>query len=150
MRGRILSGILLLAAVSSAQTFRGAIQGTVLDSTGAAIPAAQVTVTSLDTNLVRQVTADDVGNYDFTELPLGKYKVTAIKPGFRSQTASGIQVTVATAQRVDLTLTPGETKETIEVTADVPLIEATGDTQGGTIDSRQVEELPVNGRDFGK
>src|SRR5579859_9663 len=150
MRVRILSGILLLIAVASSQTFRGAIQGTVLDSTGAAIPAAQVTVTSLDTNLVRQVTSDDAGNYAFTELPLGNYKVTATKTGFRTQTASGIQVTVATAQRVDLTLTPGETKESVEVTADVPLVETAGDTQGGTIDSRQVEELPVNGRDFGK
>src|SRR5579859_4903581 len=150
MRVRILSGILLLIAVASSQTFRGAIQGTVLDSTGAAIPAAQVTVTSLDTNLVRQVTSDDAGNYAFAELPLGNYKVTATKTGFRTQTASGIQVTVATAQRVDLTLTPGETKESVEVTADVPLVETAGDTQGGTIDSRQVEELPVNGRDFGK
>jgi hypothetical protein len=92
MRILILGGALLLAAVSSAQTFRGAIQGTVLDSTGAAIPAAQVTVTSLDTNLVRQVTADDAGNYAFTELPLGNYKLTASKTGFRSQTASGIRL----------------------------------------------------------
>ena len=78
MQVRILSGILLLAVVARSQTFRGPIQGTVLDSTAAAIPAAQVTVTSLDTNLVRQVTSDDTGNYAFTELPLGNYKVTAL------------------------------------------------------------------------
>src|SRR5713226_7271734 len=102
MSARILVAIFLFVAVSSAQTFRGAIQGTVLDSTGASVPAAQVTVTSLDTNLVRQVETDDAGNYAVTELPLGNYKVTASKAGFRTATASGIQVTVAAAQRMDL------------------------------------------------
>src|SRR6266849_1204612 len=150
MHVRILALLLLLAAVSSAQTFRGAIQGTVLDSSGAAVPAAQVTVTSIDTNLVRQVATDDDGNYAATELPLGTYKVTASKTGFRSETAAGIQVTVAAAQRADFKLNPGDTKETIEVTAEVALIEASGDMQGGTISSEQVSELPVNGRDFGK
>jgi hypothetical protein len=150
MRFRILAALVLLAAASVAQTFRGAIQGTVLDSTGAAIPAAQVTVTSVDTNLVRQVLTDDAGNYAATELPLGSYRVTASKPGFRTETAGGIQVTVAASQRVDLTLTPGEMKETIEVTAAVPLVDASGDAQGGTIDSQQISDLPVNGRDFGK
>src|SRR5713101_4646996 len=141
MHVRILALLLLLAAVSSAQTFRGAIQGTVLDSSGAAVPAAQVTVTSIDTNLVRQVATDDDGNYAATELPLGTYKVTASKTGFRSETAAGIQVTVAVAQRADFKLSPGDTKETIEVTAEVALIEASGDMQGGTISSEQVSEL---------
>ncbi|MCU1275238.1 MAG: hypothetical protein JWO48_2669, partial [Bryobacterales bacterium] len=150
MRFRILAALVLLAAASVAQTFRGAIQGTVLDATGAAIPGAQITVTSVDTNLVRQVLTDDAGNYAATELPLGSYRVTASKPGFRTETATGVQVTVAASQRVDLKLSPGETKETIEVTAAVPLVEGSGDTQGGTIDSRQISELPVNGRDFGK
>ncbi len=136
--------------MSSAQTFRGAIEGTVLDSTGASIPGAQVTVTSLDTNLVRQVTADDSGNYAATELPLGMYKVTASKNGFRTETTSGIQVTVGAPQRVDLKLAPGDTKEIIEVTAEVALVESSSDAQGGTVTSEQVSEVPVNGRDFGK
>src|SRR5712692_3828795 len=147
---RVLIAVLLFSAVVSAQTFRGAIQGTVTDSTGAAVPGAQITVTSVDTNLSRTVVTDDTGDYAFTELPIGNYKVTASKPGFRTETLGGIQVTVATAQRADLRLTPGETKESVEVTADVPLVEASSDTQGGTIDSRQVSELPVNGRDFSK
>jgi Tfp pilus assembly protein FimT len=75
MNFRILALLICLAVASFAQTFRGAIEGTVLDSTGASIAGAQVTVTSLDTNLVRQVTADDNGNYAATELPLGMYHV---------------------------------------------------------------------------
>ena len=95
---RVFIAVLLFSAVVSAQTFRGAIQGTVIDSTGAAIPGAQITVTSVDTNLSRTVATDDTGDYAFTELPLGTYKVTVSKPGFRTETVGGIQVTVATAQ----------------------------------------------------
>ena len=150
MRIRLLAALFFAAAFSHAQTFRGGIVGAVLDSTGAAIPGAQVTVTSTDTNLSRQTTADGAGDYTFTELPLGLYKVSASRQGFKSAAATGIQVSVATSQRVDLTLTPGDAKEVVEVSAAVPLVETNGDTQGGTVDSRQMSELPVNGRDFGK
>ncbi len=143
-------GLLVLAILAPAQTFRGAIQGSVLDSSGASIPGAQVKVTSADTNLVRETTTDESGNYSFTELPLGAYTVTAGKEGFRSSVAKGIQVAVATSQRVDLTLTPGEAKEIVEVRAEVPLVDTIGDTQGGTIEGHQAAELPINGRDFGK
>jgi hypothetical protein len=133
-----------------AQTFRGAIQGTVVDSSGGAVPGADVGVASLDTGLTRQAITDGEGNYFFNELPRGSYKITASKEGFRRATVGGIQVTVATAQKVDLKLETGEARETLIVTADVPLVEVTGDTQGGTIESRQVAELPINGRDFAK
>src|SRR2546425_8828626 len=86
---RVFIAALLFSAVTSAQTFRGAIQGTVIDSTGAAVPGAQITVTSVDTNLTRTVVTDDTGDYAFTELPLGAYKVTASKPGFRTETLGG-------------------------------------------------------------
>src|SRR5260370_42643858 len=99
---RVLIAVLLFSAVVSAQTFRGAIQGTVTDSTGAAVPGAQITVTSVDTNLSRTVVTDETGDYAFTELPLGTYKATASKPGFRTETLGGIHVTLTTAQRADL------------------------------------------------
>ena len=150
MMKRVLGILFLIAAASTAQTFRGAIQGTVVDATGAVVAGAQITVTNVDTNLVRQAVTDDSGNYVVSELPLGAYKVAAAKEGFRTESASGVQVTVGAAQRVDLQLTPGETREMVEVRASVPLVETSSDTQGGTIDSRQMSELPVNGRDFGK
>src|SRR5438045_5868932 len=137
-------------AFADAQTFRGAIQGTVTDSSGSAVPVAQVTVASADTNLARQAVTDESGNYLFTELPLGTYSVSASKPGFRKQTATGVQVAAAASARMDLTLTPGASKEIIEVVANVPLVETSGDNQGGTVEARQASELPVNGRDFGK
>ncbi len=133
-----------------AQTFRGSIQGAVLDSSGSAVAGAQVTVVSDQTNLARQAVSDDSGNYLFAELPLGSYSVSATKSGFEKQIVTGIHVEVAASPRVNLTLTPGQSKEVVEVVGNVPLVETSGDNQGGTIDAQQMSELPVNGRDFGK
>ena len=68
-----------------AQTFRGAIQGTVNDSSGSAVPNAQVTVTGEQTQFARQAVTGASGTYLFTELPVGSYKVTATKSGFQKQ-----------------------------------------------------------------
>src|SRR6516225_164863 len=87
-----------------AQTFRGAIQGTVTDSTGSTVPGAKVTVVSDDTNFTREVLTNDSGNYLFTELPLGSYNVSAEKSGFERQIATGVRVAVDTSPRVDLAL----------------------------------------------
>lgn len=150
----IATALTLLAVThgvpSWTQTFRGAIQGTVADSTGAAVPGAQVTVTSNETSLERHAVTDDAGNYSFTELPLGQYSVAAEKTGFQKRVSTGVRVDVGNSARVDVTLDPGQAKQVVEVAASVPLVETTSDNQGGTIDSRQASELPVNGRDFGK
>jgi outer membrane receptor protein involved in Fe transport len=131
-----------------AQTFRGGIQGTVTDATGAAVAGAKITVTSSETGLVRSTETDSGGNYVFSELPLGNYDVTSYKEGFRTQALKGVQVTVSVLQRASFQLTPGEVKQTIEVTAEVPLVDTSSNTVGGTIEARQLADLPVNGRDY--
>src|SRR5919108_96335 len=142
--------IFLLACGLQAQTFRGGIEETVTDSTGAAVAGAQVTVTNPATGLNRPATTTDQGYYFFNELPLGEYSVTASKTGFRTETATGVTLSVAAPVHVDLKLTPGQVTEKVEVTAEVPLVETTNNNQGGVIEARQAEELPVNGRDFSK
>src|SRR5437870_7841591 len=144
----ILTVIVLAAGLLAAQTFRGGIQGTVTDSSGAAVAGAQVTVTSAETGLTRTVGTDAAGNCTATELPLGTYNLTATKNGFRTAVVKGVTVGVSTTQRADIRLTPGEVKQTVEVTAEQPLVETTGNTIGGTIEASRAEELPVNGRDF--
>ena len=144
----VLVLILSSVALLSAQTFRGGIQGTVIDSTGAAVPGAQMTVTNAGMGLSRTAQTNNLGNYSFSELPLGDYTVTATKPGFRTQTATGVQVTVAASQRVDLRLTAGQVTEKVEVTAEVPLVQNTSTSLGQTIEARQVSQLPINGRDY--
>ena len=148
--GFVLFGTFLLPSPLVGQTFRGGIQGTVTDSTGAALPGADVTATNVGTGLTRTVVTDSEGNYFIPELPLGDYSVKANLSGFGPQTVSGVRVVVSAMQRVNFQLTPGGVQETVEVKAAVPLIETTGNTLGGTIEARQAAELPINGRDFTK
>jgi hypothetical protein len=142
--------LLALAPVSRAQTFRGSIQGTVTDTTGAALAAAQVKVFSTSTGLSRTVTANDHGEYVVGELPLGTYSVTVEKQGFRTTTLTEIPVSVGAPTRADVKLQTGAVEEVVEVSASVPLVETTSNTTGGTIEATEAAELPVNGRDFTK
>ena len=140
----------IFACCAFGQTFRGSIQGTVTDTSGALVVGAQVKVFSPDTGLSRTVTTNDQGEYLASELPLGTYSVTIEKEGFRTTTLNQIPVSVGSPARADAKLTTGQVKEMVEVNADVPLVETTTNTTGGTIDAAEVAELPVNGRDFTK
>jgi len=148
----VLSVLFALISVftASAQTFRGSIQGTITDSTGAAIPGASVKVFSPGTGLNRSVTTNDLGGYVASELPLGTYSITVAKEGFRTTTLTNIPVSVGSAARADAKRATGAVEEVIEVNADIPLVETTSNTTGGTIESAEATELPVNGRDYTK
>jgi len=150
MKRLILIACLLMSAAASGQTFRGGIVGIVTDASGASVAGARVTATNTGTGLVREATTDSDGNYTFTELPLGTYSVTVVKQGFRTATATNIQVAVEGPQRANVALTPGRVEEKVEVQAEVPLVETSSNTLGGTIETQQLEDLPVNGRDYMK
>jgi len=150
LRISLLGVLLLMTTAALGQTFRGGIVGTVTDPSGASIAGAQVTATNTGTGLARQTTTDAEGNYSFTELPLGTYSVTVVKPGFRTETATYIQVAVEGPQRANIGLTPGQVEETVKVQAEVPLVETSSNTLGGTLQAEQFENLPVNGRDYMK
>lgn len=134
----------------SAQTFRGSIEGTVSDAMGAAIPGAQVKIASPGTGLSRTVQSNDLGVYTVSELPLGSYNVTVQAKGFRTLTLTRIPVSVGSASRADAKLQTGAIEESVEVMADVPMVETAANTSGGTIEAAQAAELPVNGRDYTK
>src|SRR5512140_2042410 len=142
--------VLLFTSVLVAQTFRGTVQGTVTDSSGAAIPGVQVKIVSTETGLTRTVMTSDDGNYSASELPPGSYSVSFTKPGFRAATLKGVDVSVSTVARANIALTPGEVKESVEVNADIPLVETSSNIMGGTIEGKEAADLPVNGRDFTK
>jgi outer membrane receptor protein involved in Fe transport len=154
MRLRVALAVLLFTTWSAghavAQTFRGGIQGLVTDSTGAAVPGAGVTVTNAETGFTRSTVTDGAGNYAFNELPLGAYTVAAALTGFTPQKVTGVHVDASSVRRVNLTLAAGGLTESVEVKAAAPLVDTTGNTQGGTLQGDQVSELPVNGRDFTK
>jgi hypothetical protein len=151
MRVGLACAILIFSTnLASGQTFRGGIQGNVVDQTGAALPGVTVTATNVGTNLSRSVVTDPTGNYFFSELPIGDYEVAAALAGFASQTVKGVQVSASASERVNFELKPGGVQETVEVTAASPLIDSTRNVQGGTIEGQQAAEIPLNGRDFTK
>ena len=120
-----LAALLLCCMAAQAQTFRGTIQGTVTDQSGASVSGAQVTIRNLDTGLVRTTTTSDDGSYAVPELPIGNYSVTVEKSGFRAAVVSGIRVEVSSERRADVTLQPGEVAEKVVVSADtLPQVES--------------------------
>jgi hypothetical protein len=149
---RLLLCVLIgcFSATLPAQTFRGSIQGTLTDSQGAVIPGVAVTVTSTETGLNRSTTTDAVGEYSFTELPIGVYQVSAKKSGFHDELVQNVRVEVSATQRVDITLQLPAAYEKLEVTAAAPLVDTTENNMGGTLEAQQISDLPVSGRDFTK
>jgi hypothetical protein len=145
-----LGVLLALPGTGFSQTFRGGIGGTITDSTGAAIPGAQVKIASPGTGLSRTVVTNDLGGFLATELPLGTYSITVEKAGFRTTTMTNIPVNVGSPARADARLATGMVQEVVEVTADVPLVETNTNTTGGTIEALEATELPVNGGDYTK
>ena len=149
----LVLSLLALAAASVplyAQSFRGGIRGSVTDATSASLPGVTVTATQVGTGLARVAVTDAQGNYVLSELPLGDWSVTASLTGFSTQTVKGVRVDASATRRVDLVLSAGTRQESVEVVADKPLVDSTGDTMGGTISGEQAAEIPLNGRDFTK
>src|SRR5262252_985627 len=151
----IISSIVLLlaglCARAGAQTFRGTILGTVTDSSGAIIQDATVRAKNVATGLERITSTDAEGNYTIAELPIGTYDVRIEKRGFsKTFTVSGVVVTIASEKRVDAVLKPAGTEESVEIRADAVQVDSTSNTLGGTFQTREVVDLPINGRDFTK
>src|ERR1700730_2519257 len=93
--------MMTLASHASAQTFRGAILGTVSDPNGAVVPDATVTAKNVGTGIERSTTSDEFGNYSLTELQIGTYQVIVRKAGFETLTINGVAVEGAAGRRVD-------------------------------------------------
>ena len=143
--------LIALGTTTKAQTFRGTILGTVTDSSGLSVSGATVTVKNTDTGLTRTVTTGDDGSFTAPELPIGTYRVTVEKSGFKIGIVNGISVEVSTERRADVVLQPGDVSQRIEVSGDtLPQVESTSNTLGGIIESTVVTNLPVNGRDYQK
>jgi hypothetical protein len=146
----LLTISLLLTALASAQSFRGAIRGKVTDPSGSIIAGASVSAKNTGTGLTRGATTGDDGGYVLAELPAGVYTVTAQAAGL-SPAAQNVQVNVGLDTTANFDLTKVEKRqEQLNVTAEAPLVEATRDVLGEVVDQRLVTDLPLNGRDFGK
>src|SRR5690348_10311829 len=122
------------------------IQGTVTDSTGAAIPEASVKVTNTDTDLVRTMVTDADGNYVIPNLPIGPYQIEVSKSGFATFTQKGIVLQVATNPTIPVTLKVGNVNEQVQVEANATLVESQATSVGTVMENQRILELPLNGR----
>jgi hypothetical protein len=147
---RSISCVLLLAGAAlavSAQVATARLFGTVADSTGAAIPKANITLTQTETNAVRVLVTKDDGSYNADFLPVGSYKLSVTATGFKTLDRSGIVLTVMQEANLNLTLDVGASSETVTVTSDVPLVNLGNSTLGATISNAEVDNLPLVNRD---
>ena len=141
---------LLIASGNSAfsQTTTGRIVGTVRDQSGAALLGATVTITDTERGTIRTQTTDDEGGYVVPNLSPGVYRVRAAARGFKTVEHPNIQVEVATDVSVDMALPPGDVKEMVIVESEVPLLNTTSSTLGGTLSNKEINDLPLSGRNY--
>ena len=107
--------ILLLCPGAHGQVDQGTITGSVEDSTGAVVPGAQVTLTNTDTDLVLQRAANSTGNFVFSPLKIGNYKLSATAPGFQTTTQEKLHLDIQQRLNLVLKLEPGAVSETVQV-----------------------------------
>jgi hypothetical protein len=140
--------ILLVAAFSHAQTFRGSINGTVVDPSGAVVAGAEVKAISNATGVTLSTASTTEGQFSFQDLPLGSYKISVTAPGFQPMNVDNVSVTAGSVYTLPVKLTMGQQTTAIEVSAAAVTVDTTTATQNMTIPSTVVQNVPLNGRDF--
>ncbi len=134
------------AARAQSQAANGSIEGTIVDSSGAALPGVTVTVTGVDTGASRSVVSNENGVYRAPLLPLGAYKLTAELAGFKKFEQEGITLSAGQTAVVNITLSVGQLSEVVSVTSDVPAVDAGKIDMGRNISNREVKNLPLVAR----
>lgn len=138
-----IAAFALTTGTVSAQEFRGSITGTVADASGGVLPGVTVTVTNTETGVEQTVVTDGNGLYQVLYLSPGRYEVSAELQGFKRFVRTNNQVGVGDVVRIDVTLETGGIQETVQVTAEAPLLNTGSGISGTTINSEQIAELPL-------
>jgi len=159
-RGLPMSTLLVLAVVlglafcaiagqtAKADELYGRVRGTVSDSSGAALPGVQLSLTNNGTGAKQQLQSDADGSFQFINLKPGQYSLSATKPSFKSSDITSIKVEPNDIRVQNVVMEVGSVSETIEVIANKVQVEQTGIQLTNTIDSKTVTELPLNGRNW--
>ncbi|HYW40084.1 MAG TPA: carboxypeptidase regulatory-like domain-containing protein [Terriglobales bacterium] len=143
----VLSLCLICSALLSAQGTGGRILGRVADSSGAVLAGVKVTLTNQATSVSTDTSTNSSGDYGFPQVPVGTYTLAFDLTGFKTNVQKGIVVDLNQVITLNTALQIGETKETVEVTSEAPLVDTTSTQLGAVMDSRQVANLPLNSRD---
>jgi hypothetical protein len=132
--------------VAVAQVQNGQFQGTVTDPTGAAIANAKVTATNPATNYSQTTTTSSSGQYVIRELPTGRYDITVTAAGFRDFSNRGVNANAGVVTRADAKMLVGQAKEVVEVSGEASVVNTEDSRLSTTVDSAQIANLPLNGR----
>jgi hypothetical protein len=139
---------LSLVPAAFAQVTTADVRGTIMDEQGAAIADADVSITSHETGFTRSMKSGTDGQYAFTELPLGTYRIHVTHAGFKAETQTGVVLHVNDSLVVNVNLKVGAISESVTVEASPVAVETTSGELTGLIQASQVSELPLNGRNF--
>ena len=136
----------LFTTQAFAQFDTATVLGSIRDASDNIIAGAKVTLTNSGTGITATALTDENGSYQFLNVKIGTYKISAEMNGFSTAVADGITVTVSARQRVDMVLKVGSLTETVQVTGGASLVEAESSDRGQVINRQQIVELPLNGR----
>ena len=142
----IFTGTLTTLAQAGGSTSE--IKGRITDPNGAVVNGATVTVTDPSKGVSRSATSDAQGEYRFLSLQPGTYQIRVQANGFRTQLMNAVQVTVGQTADQDISLQIGDASATVEVTADLPVIETDRSQQSTTINEKYIRDLPIDRRDY--
>ncbi len=147
---RLVLGFLLLVspATAHAQVTTADLVGTIRDTSGGIVPGVIVTLTNESTGVVRTATTAAGGTYIFTSLQPGRYRLNAEIQGFRKVERTGVELQVNQRAEIDLALEVGLISETVTIAGTAPLLETQSSVLGTVIEEKQVQDLPLNGRNF--
>jgi len=140
--------LLIVSIPLFSQSYTGRILGSVHDKSDAVMVGVSVVITDVQRGISRTVVTDDAGEYVAPDLLPGVYKITAQAKGFKTYERTNVQLEVASDVRGDIVLEPGETTQTVTVTEEVPMINLTNATLGGTLSNEEINDLPLNGRNY--
>src|SRR5215469_9983979 len=144
----IVLSLLFACMPGFAQSYTGRILGTITDKSGAAILGATVTITDVARGTNRTLTTDEAGAYVAPNLVPGTYTVRAEGKGLKTVLRENIVLEVAKDVLIDLSLPTRDLSETVQVTGEIPLLDTTSATLGGTLSNNQINDLPLNGRNY--
>jgi len=140
--------LVFFAGSGFAQTDQGAITGIVLDSSGAVIPGAQISVTNVDTGLVLQATSNRSGVFVFSPLKIGNYTVSASAQGFETVTRENLHLDIQQRLNLNMKLPLGSISQTVKITSEAPLLQTQDAAVGQVIDTKTINDTPLNGRNW--
>jgi hypothetical protein len=131
-----------------AQFDTGSLGGLVKDASGSVVPGAKITLSDAAIGITVSTSTNEAGTYEFPNLRVGTYKVTAEKAGFSTAAAANVVVSISTRTRVDLNLAVGDVTQTVEVQGSTPLVESDTSQRGQVVNGAAIRELPTNGREY--